>query len=465
MTIRAKLIITDVIVFGVILIAVAVAVYNRTREAEIARMDSRLDTYAAGFITEFEDQWENNEFPDVAEIEALTVPPLPGIRVLLTDRTGRAVYRRGDLPHPPDNLIRQSLSGAILRRSLSLDHEPYRESIHPVESDDSIRFVLALAAPTEDIENRLDALTVLLIVTLSFALALSALAILFFTGRAFRPITRMVEAAEQISAATLDHRIAVPAARDEVSRLAEALNAMMTRIEDAFRSQRRFVADASHELRTPLTVIYGELEYLRRQLDDGRSDQSITTVLHEIDRLAHLVDQLLVLARFDASKSVTDSVPVRLDEVLAEVVQLLQQAAAVKNLDVHVQIDDVIEIAGSPDHLKRAVLNVLDNAIKYSPEHGEVSVALQRDNDEAVIAIRDNGPGIDPGEVKQVFQRFFRSPRVRQTNEGSGLGLAITRELIEAHGGTVRIAAPDSAGTTVEIRLPLRLADNSSARA
>jgi len=465
MTIRAKLILTNVVVFGVILIAVAVAVYNRTREAEIARLDSRLDAYAAGFVTEFEDQWENNEFPDIDEIEALAGPPLTGLRVVLTDRTGQAVYRRGDLPLPADNLITKALAGAVLRRALFLDHEPYRESIHPVESDDSIRFVLALAAPTEDIENRLDGLTVLLIVTLSGALAVSALAVLFFTGRAFRPVTRMVEAAEQISAATLDHRITVPAARDEVSRLAEALNAMMSRIEDAFRSQRRFVADASHELRTPLTVVYGELEYLKRQLDDGRLDESITTVLHEIDRLAHLVDQLLVLARLDASEPAVDSRPVRLDEMLAEAVRLLQKTATARRVEVRLQIDEVIEVEGSPDHLKRAVLNVLDNAVKYSPEGGEVSVALERDDGEAVIAVRDRGPGIDPDEIAQIFQRFYRSPRARQMEEGSGLGLAIARELVEAHNGTVLIAASGDDGTTVEIRLPFPRADNSSVRA
>ena len=460
MTIRRKLIIANVIVFGIILAAVAVVVYDRTYEAEIARIDSHLDTYAAGFVTEFEDEWENGEFPDNDDIASLAVPQMTDIRIQLIDSSGSIQYRQGILPQPSRDLVAAALSGRSFHQTIMIDHEPFRSSAQPVETDDKITFVLLLVTPAEEFEDRMDNLTMLLTITVLAALMLSGLAVYYFTGRAFRPVTQMIEAAEEISAATLDRRLLVPPSHNEVSRLAEVLNAMMARIEQSFRSQRRFVADASHELRTPLTVVYGELEFLKRRVDNGNLGESISTVLHEVNRLAHLVDQLLVLARLDASQLILDPRPVRLDELLAEVVRLLQTTAAERRIGIQLQIDEVVEASGNPDYLRRAVLNVVDNAVKYSPEGADVTILLRHERTYALVAVSDHGPGIKPAEIEQVFQRFYRSPLVRRTSEGSGLGLAIARELVEAHGGTVRIAATGKDGTTVEIRVPALASDD-----
>ncbi len=292
MTIRAKLIITNIVVFGIILFVVAVVVYNSTRESEIAKVDSRLETFAANFITEFEDQWENNEFPESNEIEALAAPPLSDIRVQLLDKSGKVVYRRGELPPLEKDMLSQALEDASSRQNIKINSESFRRLVRPVESDDRIGFILVLATSNEEVDERLANLIIVLSLTLSGALLISAIAVYLITGRAFRPITSMVEAAEQISAQTLHQRLKVPARRDEVSRLTDALNQMIERIEDAFKSQRQFVSDASHELRTPLTVVYSELEFLKRQIKEDRLSKSVDTSLHEIDRLAALVQQL-----------------------------------------------------------------------------------------------------------------------------------------------------------------------------
>ncbi len=456
MTIRSKLIITYAVLFGLVLAAVAIVVYSRSRDSEVARLDSRLDTFATGFIAEFEDQWEDKEFPESSELEALAASGLSAIRIELMDGEGKVLFQRGKFPSLEPELRSEALNDMTLRQNLRIDSDWYRQVVRAVEFDDQARYVLRLAAPTEQIEERLANLTIILILTSSAALLISIVAVYLITGRAFRPITRMVDAAEKISGETLHHRVVVPPAHNEVSRLADALNEMMQRIEDAFKSQRQFVADASHELRTPLTVVYGELEFLRRKIKDGHLEESLKTALLEVDRLSHLVKQLLLLARIDAHKLELERQQVRLDEVLADCVQLMQVRGVKQGVTIDLQIKDVVEVDGDAELLKRAFLNVIDNAVKYSPAGGEVTISLFLKTKHAATTVHDQGPGIEPADRELVFKRFHRTPRARKDQEGSGLGLAIARDLIKAHGGQIRFEDTGDVGTTVLILLPLQ---------
>ncbi len=455
MTLRSRLIVTNVVVFAVILVILAVIVYERTRESEIVKLDSRLESYAAEFATEFEEQWENKEFPESSELEAIVNREYKNIRIQLYDSLDHSLFHRGDMPQIPVQLRKKVFANAVIHQNINIGDEWFRQLIRPVESDERIGFVLAVAAPADEVEERLSELTGLLLISVLSALLISAMAVYYFTGRSFRPVDKMVNAAEKISASTLDHRIDLPPVHDEVHRLAMALNAMMQRIEDAFKSQRQFVAEASHELRTPLTVIYSELEFLKRRIQDQESTDSIDASLKEVDRLTHLVQQLLLLARIDARRLTLDRQAVRLDEILVDSVQLQQKNAAKKNVHISLKIGDPIEIGGDPEHLKRAFINVIDNAVKYSPEASEVIINLTKEPGSAIITITDFGPGIKDSEIEAVFKRFYRSPHSRRDYDGSGLGLAITRELVEAHDGTVYIAKSDDRGTTVEIKLPI----------
>jgi heavy metal sensor kinase len=459
MTLRSRLIITNEIVFAVILIILAVIVYEKTRESEIAKLDSRLESFSVEFATEFEDQWEDKEFPESSEIETIADRGWKDIRIELYDTFDRMLYRRGDLPPISKEWREQALSNRVAFQNISIDGNWFRQLIRPVEADEQIGFVLAVAVPATEVEERLADLTGVLLITVVSALLLSALAVYFFTGRSFQPVNKMIDAAEKISASTLDQRVELPPVHDEVHRLAVALNAMMQRIEDAFKSQRQFVADASHELRTPLTVIYSELEFLKRRIRDQESSESLEASLKEVDRLSRLVQQLLLLARIDSRRLTLDRQVVRLDELLADCVQLQQKNATKKNVKISLHIDDVTEIEGDPELLRRAFINIIDNAVKYSPEGAEIKIDLGRDLDTAVIAVSDRGPGIKNSEIEAVFKRFYRSPHSRHEYDGSGLGLAIVRELVEAHGGTVRIANPHTGGATVEIRFPTRLSE------
>jgi len=455
MTLRSRLIITNLFVFAIILIILAVIVYERTRESEIAKLDSRLESFSVEFATEFEDQWEDKEFPESSEIETIAIREWKQIRIELFDSLGHMLYRRGELPPIQDEQHQLILSNHTIFNNIDIKGEWFRLMIRPIEDEEQVGFILAVAVPATDVKERLTDLTGILFISVISALLISTLAVFFFTGRSFRPLDKMVDAAEKISAATLDHRIDLPPVQDEVHRLAVALNAMMRRIEDAFKSQRQFVADASHELRTPLTVIYSELEFLKNRIGDQESSESIDLSIREVDRLTRLVQQLLLLARIDSRRLTMNYQDVRLDELLADSVQLQQRYAVKKNVHISLNIDDAAEVKGDPEHLSRVFMNILDNAVKYSKEGGEVTADLKHDDTTAIITIGDQGPGIQSSETEAVFERFYRSPGNRHEYDGSGLGLAIARELVEAHGGSVRIVDPDATGTTIEITLPI----------
>jgi len=461
-SLRSKLILTDILVFGLILLAVAITIYNRTLESETVKLDAGLEAYAAAFVTEFEDQLETREFPQLNELEDISTPLSQKIRIVLVDSLDKVVFKRGGLEGPSQRAFARALRDSSTYENRKARHEGLRVYTLPVEIEGTVSYALTLAAPTHEVMERMEELTWILAVTLSFALLLSALAVYLLTGRALRPMTHMVEAAESISASTLHHRLEVPETHDEVERLATALNEMVKRLEGAFRSQRRFVSDASHELRTPLTIMYSELEFLRKQLNDKKLEDSVGSILSEIDNMAHLVEQLLQLARIDAQALPLERELFRLDELVTDVIGRYRSAAEMRKVTFQISVHDLLEIRGSADALGRALSNVIDNAVKYSPEAGDIEVDLRREEKTAVLRIHDYGPGIEKGELALVFDRFYRSPKARLSHTGSGLGLAIARELIEMHGGSITLESPQSGGLEVIVCLPLESSESDT---
>jgi len=267
----------------------------------------------------------------------------------------------------------------------------------------------------------------------------------------------MVETAGQISGRNLDRRLAIPPARDEVRHLAETLNGMIGRIEAAFRSQKQFVADASHEIRTPLTIICSELEFAARQATDPQVRESIATSLDEIDRLTRLTDGLLLLARLDAAQVHLTRTPVRLDELLLECVQRIDVVARKKEIQVNVDVPEEVEMSADRDTMQRIIVNLLDNAVKYSPPRTVVTASLCRGGaapGKIMLRIGDQGPGIPASALPHIFTRFYRADPSRSEQAGAGLGLAIVKELVGLHGGTISVTSDPGKGSLFTVELP-----------
>jgi heavy metal sensor kinase len=275
--------------------------------------------------------------------------------------------------------------------------------------------------------------------------------------RALRPVDRMTEAARRISAEHLDERVHVTGTGDELDRLAATLNDMLGRLDGAFRQIRQFSADASHELQTPLTILQGELEVaLRAPRTPDEYRRVLTSALEESDRIASLVEGLLLLSRADAGVLRMDHQPVDLASLVAEVCEQSQVLAKARGVTLDLGLLTPMTIQGDHQHLRRLLLNLVDNGLKYTLTGGRVTLALHQDDAWAVLRVADTGIGLAPEEQERIFQRFYRAPTAVSRGEGgSGLGLCIARSIVEAHGGHIQVESAEGHGSIFTVRLPL----------
>jgi heavy metal sensor kinase len=277
--------------------------------------------------------------------------------------------------------------------------------------------------------------------------------------RALKSVDRMTRTAQRISGEHLDERLQETGSDDELDRLAKTLNDMLGRLDDAFHQMRQFSADASHELQTPLTILKGEMEVaLRSKRSPEEYRRVLKSGLEEIDRINHLVDGLLLLARADAGVLRLDLRPVELKQLLEEICEQMKVVADDHAISLHTGLLDPVSVRGDREHLRRLLLNLVDNAIKYTPAGGKVTLSLRSDNDWASLSISDTGIGLSRDEQQQIFSRFHRATETRSRDErGVGLGLSIARSIAEAHGGRIRVESTPGQGSTFTVHLPLIL--------
>jgi two-component system sensor histidine kinase CiaH len=231
---------------------------------------------------------------------------------------------------------------------------------------------------------------------------------------------------------------------------------MIDRLDKTFKSHRQFIADASHEIRTPLTIIQTELELSLKNKNTRSTTNSIKTALAEISSLSKLTNSLLILARIDASKNKLIISQVRVDELILECVQSLKNLAKSYNNKIDIAIEDAVEIEADYEKLKSIVMNLLENAIKYSGENKEINIELKKsDLYEVNIIVSDNGPGISDNDAPHIFERFYRSGELRSSVDGNGLGLSIVNEYVEMHSGKITVSGKPG-NTSFKVTLPLK---------
>jgi len=273
--------------------------------------------------------------------------------------------------------------------------------------------------------------------------------------RALMQVDEITVQAEHISSNNLSDRLPVHETGDELERLTLALNRMMGRLEEAFQHINRFSADVSHELRTPLTILRGELEgaVQRERLTPELLDL-LGSALEETERLRTIVDQLLVVSGLDAGNVPMEKTPLDLGQLAASTAEQMLLLAEEKSIAVRCDAEAGVVVDGDPSRLKQVVVNLLDNAIRYTAEGGSISLSAARQNGWATLVVADNGAGIPPDALPHVFERFYRADKARSRySGGSGLGLSIVKAICTAHSGDIEIASTEGVGTTVTIRL------------
>ncbi len=383
----------------------------------------------------------------------------PGLSVELLDPNGKLLARSSnmgeqDLP-VPDNAFASAWWGAPASFTATVQGRRYRALLTPIPGIQEPRGFVLVASSLRQMDETLGRIRALLVLLNGVGLLLAALVSWLIARRNLQPIEEITETARAITLSRgFGRRLKVSKTQDEVGRLSLTLNEMLASLDAAYDAQRRFVSDASHELRSPLTSIRSNIEYLQRALEAPAEDRSeaLADVAAEVERMSRMTSDLLLLAKADAGHKI-EMGPVALNDLLAEIYR--QRQASRLGIKLELASVQPATVPGNATWLKQLLLILVDNALKYTPQGGNVSLSLSREVDRAVIRVSDTGIGIPQSDLPHIFERFYRGVYFRARDEGgAGLGLAIARWIVEEHGGQIEAQSESGIGTTFTVRLP-----------
>ena len=317
-------------------------------------------------------------------------------------------------------------------------------------------FQIAVFASLDAIDAELAVVRRAILIALPLILALAGLGGYALATRSLRPLGGMAEQARRITGSNLETRIEIHSPAEELAVLVTSFNELLSRLDQSFDTMRRFVADASHELRTPISVIRGEADVaLSLERSPAEYRESLAVVLDEARRLSRLVDDLLNLARADAGHVTLQTHDFYLNELLAECCRNVQGLAHTRGLGLECLPGNDLQFTGDEQLLRRLVINLLDNAIRYTPSGGKVTASLEATASSVQLRVSDTGIGIAPTDAARIFERFYRAGEARSRQDGGfGLGLAIVRWIAESHRGSVTCTSELGRGSTFTVTLP-----------
>lgn len=334
----------------------------------------------------------------------------------------------------------------------------YRALTLPVaEEGGQLAYLVRVLSPLDLVEGPLRRLRLILFLALPVAMALSGAAGAWLAGRTLRPVDRLTQTARGISAENLRVRLPVPAAGDELSRLAETFNEMLDRIEQGVSLQRQFWEDIAHELKTPLAIMKGEIEVALRSRGGPADHRDILgSNLEEVERLIRLIEKMLTLARLDRGGAPLETAEVDLTALTEHAVDEFRALAGDKGLEMRFSSTGDARVRGDAARLRGLVHVLLDNAVKFTPAGGRVDVEVAAEGGEARLTVSDNGPGISEADLPTIFERFRRArPPVAAAGSGFGLGLSIAKAVAEGHGGRIEVRSRPGEGAAFTVHLPL----------
>src|SRR5512136_1811512 len=373
------------------------------------------------------------------------------------------------------NALKNSSKGLItFETNRSIGNTPLRLITFPVVENSHAARIIQIASSLEEVEDALNTLFIILIITVPLALMVASLGGQFLAHKALKPVDDITHTARMITSQNLNQRIVPPKVKDEISRLIETFNGMISRLDQSFRQIKQFSSDASHELKTPLTILKGEVEVmLRKERTQQEYQQTLKSNLEEINRMSQIVEDLLLLSKADTGEIRLNRENISLTEILAEVVA--QMDLMVRSKKLHLSTSNhhqEIRIFGDALRIRELFMNLIENGIKYTEEGGSIHITLQeeypspakdqsdrleRENGEFVkISVSDTGIGIAKEDQERIFNRFFRVDKARSREQGgSGLGLSICKWIVEAHQGEIGVESELTKGSSFIVRLPL----------
>ncbi len=373
--------------------------------------------------------------------------------IQIADTAGRIIWRSENLLEDTLPVLRQLSVGGMQELQVFLRGEEQSVVVYR-----SPLAEIAVGYGVREIEAVLQRLGFLLLWAIPAVLGCSAFGGWMLARASLRPVEIMRRTAESITAQNLSLRVPEPPTNDELAHLARTLNQMIARLESSFAQIQQFSVDVSHELRTPLTILIGELELALRSRKRAEEYEAIlSSVLEEVLRLHRIVETLFELARAEQGQLSLKRELVDFSMLVEEVVEDVEPLARERSISIQHRVQPGVGVIGDPLRLRQAVLNVVDNALKYTPAGGHVTVAVWSEPGGVVLEVTDTGIGIAPEDIPHVFERFYRAEksRTRMTgSDGAGLGLSIVRWIVEAHGGRVELDSELGRGTRVRFHFP-----------
>lgn len=376
--------------------------------------------------------------------------------VYVFDKLGKTFYKSYNLGQDslpsPESLVPYRVTIS----EFNLDDRPIR-----LASLNTKSYRIRVAYPEGEITEVLQNLFSIFLLLIPIVLVISIVGGYFLAKQSLKPVDEITRTTRKITATNLQERIHVINPHDEIGRLTETLNEMIGRLEASFKKVAQFSMDASHELRTPLTIMRGEIELALHEPQNTKSYQeTLASLLEEVVRMTSIIDGLILLAKADSDSIKLEKKPTRLDILVDEIKEDAEVLAERKRIDVSISNLDETTVVGDEVRLRQLMLNLVDNAIKYTPEGGKVTLSLERNNDSASFIVEDTGIGIQPNDLNKVFDRFYRVDKSRsKLPDGLGLGLSIAKWVAEAHGGSLLAESKVGIGSKFTVILPAILSE------
>lgn len=445
-------------VLGLSLIAFALVIYyaagNIFHERQDESLRSTAQTVASAYVEELAEAHSLSKAGEVV-LQEIT---FPNRYVQLTDSTGKPLAASANLAGSTIVIPASVLADARTRGFSHATVNGLRVTVVPLSTDQDLGYA-AVAEPLSVVEAGLRELRRDLFAGVLLVLLLASAGGYFLARKSLAPIASMNSQTQRISAENLSARLDITNSRDELGRLATTINDLLARLENSFKEQQRFIADASHELRTPLAVLRGETEVaLGKTRTVEEYQRSLSLIQDEAEQLSRIVEDLFILARQPINtRAALSKERVSLNDAVRDCARAAQVLATQKGVQLKLENDlPSIALNGNQELIRRLILNLLDNAVKYTPAGGEISLALARENGNAEIVVRDTGIGIPESAQPRVFDRFYRVDKARaRAMGGAGLGLSIAQWIVEVHGGEISVASAPGRGSTFTILLPL----------
>jgi len=478
-SLRFKLTLWYVLILGILLISFSSFLYFTLSKSLHQDMDNKLRSLAELIASESSSPLSKFGFGNIDQaLEAsLNLKPI-GKFIQVLDESGNIGRKSENLKNvqlPISlNALKNASKGLItFETNRSIGNTPLRVITFPVTENNHVTKIVQIASSLEGVEDALNTLFIILIITVPLALMVASLGGQFLAHKALKPVDNITQTARIITSQNLNQRITPPNVKDEISRLIETFNEMISRLDQSFRQIKQFSSDASHELKTPLTILKGEVEVtLRKERPPEEYQQTLKSNLEEINRMSQIVEDLLLLSRADTGEVRLNKEDINLTEILNEVVTQMGRLAMSKGLSLSTSNHHQdIHIFGDALRIRELFINLIENGIKYTEQGGSIHITLQKENDLFVrsqgdwkegekgefakVIISDTGIGIAKENQERIFSRFFRVDKARSREQGgSGLGLSICKWIVEAHQGEIVVESELGKGSSFIVKLP-----------